>query len=188
MTLFWLFVHFCKFGLLCFGGGYMLIPLLTAEYVGSGKLLTPGRFGNLVSISQLTPGPVGINTATFVGYLSEGFPGSLFATVGLVFPTLIMAGFAMKFIIRYREHELMKGILYGARLGASSLVLYAVLIFMNLSLLKKEWDFAGLPEISYCGILISLLSFILISKTKIQTTWIILLSGLLGGILFPFLG
>jgi chromate transporter len=50
-----LFLNFCKFGLLCSGGGYMLIPLLTAEFVGEGRMLTAERFGNLISISQLTP-------------------------------------------------------------------------------------------------------------------------------------
>ena len=139
MNLLLLFINFCKFGLLCFGGGYMLVPLLTAEFVGDGKLLTPERFGNLISVSQLTPGPVGINTATFVGYLSGNFWGALTATLGLVFPTLFLAGLAMKFIIRYREHRLMQGILYGARLGAAALVVYAVLIFMQLSLLKSPW-------------------------------------------------
>jgi chromate transporter len=183
-----LFLTFCKFGLLCFGGGYMLIPLLTAEFVGEGKLLTPERFGNLVSISQLTPGPVGINTATFAGYISSGVIGSLAATIGLVFPTLILAGAAMKFIIRYREHRLMKGILYGARLGAAALVVYAVMIFLQLSLLKKEWSFRELPEISFGSLLIMLTSILLLKKVKLQTTYVILISGVLGALLIPLFG
>ena len=84
MSLIGIFLNFCKFSLLCFGGGYMLIPLLTAEFVGDGKLLTVHQFGNLVSVSQLTPGPVGINTATFTGFIQQGFWGALAATVGLV--------------------------------------------------------------------------------------------------------
>ena len=107
-----LFLTFCKFSLLCFGGGYMLIPLLTAEFVGEGKLLTVERFGNLVSISQLTPGPVGINTATFTGFLQGGFWGSLAATAGLVFPTLILAGLAISFINANKDKKWLQGILY----------------------------------------------------------------------------
>ncbi|MBO5668681.1 MAG: chromate transporter [Lentisphaeria bacterium] len=188
MTILLLFVNFCKFGLLCFGGGYMLIPLLTAEFVGPGKLLTPERFGNLISISQLTPGPVGINTATFVGYISGNFWGSLAATAGLVFPTLFLAGLAMKFIIRYREHPLMKSILYGARLGAAALVVYAVLIFMQLSVLKRSGESGTFTGVSCSGLLIMVISFLLVKFSKIQTTWVILLSGLLGAILIPLLG
>ena len=184
-----LFLHFCKFGLLCFGGGYMLIPLLTAEFVGTDKLLTPEKFGNLISISQLTPGPVGINTATFVGYISSHVWGSLAATLGLVFPTLILAGAAMSFIIRYREHRVMKGILYGARLGAAALVVYAVLIFMELSLLSSPWNsFTELPRLSPGGIIITASAFILIKKFKWQTTWVIITSGILGAVLIPFIG
>lgn len=184
-----LFLNFCKFGLLCFGGGYMLIPLLTAEFVGEGKLLTPEKFGNLVSISQLTPGPVGINTATFVGYISSNVWGSLAATMGLVFPTLILAGVAMRFIIKYREHRVMKGILYGARLGAAALVVYAVLIFLQLSLLKTSWKIGDdFPEISFGGLLIMIMAFVLLKKFKWQTTWVILLSGVLGALLIPFIG
>ena len=189
MNILLLFWHFCQFGLLCFGGGYMLIPLLTATFVGDGKLLTAERFGNLVSVSQLTPGPVGINTATFVGYLSSGFWGSLAATAGLVFPTLILAGLAMKYIQKYREHALMKGILYGARLGACGLVMYAVLIFMELSLLCGQWEsFSAFPGVSISGVVIMLISMLLILRFKWQTTWVILLSGLLGSILVPLLG
>ena len=183
-----LFLNFCKFGLLCFGGGYMLIPLLTAEFVGEGKLLTPERFGNLISISQLTPGPVGINTATFTGYISGGFPGALAATLGLVFPTLLLAGAAMSFIIKFREHRVMKGILYGARLGAAALVFYAVLIFMELSLLTGPFDIGSIPAISPGALLITLSSFVLLKRFKWQTTWVILLSGVLGALLIPRIG
>ena len=189
MNILILFLTFCKFGLLCFGGGYMLIPLLTAEFVGDGKMLTAERFGNLISISQLTPGPVGINTATFTGYISGGFLGSLAATLGLVFPTLILAGIAMKFIIRYREHPVMKGILYGARLGAAALVVYAVLIFMQLSLLKGQWtNWNEFPGFSFGGIVIMLTAFVLIKRFKWQTTWVIILSGVLGAALIPVIG
>ena len=189
MTILLLFLNFCKFGLLCFGGGYMLIPLLTSEFVGAGKLLTPERFGNLISISQLTPGPVGINTATFVGYISSNVWGSLAATLGLVFPTLILAGAAMKFIIKYREHRLMKGMLYGARVGAAALVIYAVMIFLELSVVKGSWQsFRGFSDISIGGVLIMATAFVLLKKFKWQTTWVIITSGILGALLIPFIG
>ena len=68
MTLTALYLTFFKFGLLCFGGGYMLIPLLTSELVGEPpRPLAPQEFADLVSVAQVTPGPIGINTATYVG-------------------------------------------------------------------------------------------------------------------------
>ena len=193
MTVLYLFLTYCKFSLLCFGGGYMLIPLLTETFVGEGKLLTPERFGNLVSISQLTPGPVGINSATYVGFLNSGVAGSLAATVGLVFPTLFLAGLAVSLINANKEKPLLKGILYGARLGAAALVVFAVIIFVGMSVFTAPVaDFfrsgAAMPKLSVSGLLIAMLAFTLALKSKIKTTFIILLSGALGALLVPLLG
>ena len=193
MTVLYLFLTYCKFSLLCFGGGYMLIPLLTETFVGEGKLLTPERFGNLVSISQLTPGPVGINSATYVGFLNGGVAGSLAATVGLVFPTLFLAGLAVSLINANKEKPLLKGILYGARLGAAALVVFAVIIFVGMSVFTAPVaDFfrsgAAMPKLSVSGLLIAMLAFTLTLKSKIKTTFIILLSGALGALLVPLLG
>ena len=72
------FLLFVKYSVLCFGGGYVLIPLLNSDMVGAPpKLLTPELFARYISISQVTPGPVFINVATFVGYLQSGFFGAL---------------------------------------------------------------------------------------------------------------
>ena len=193
MSLLGIFLNFCKFSLLCFGGGYMLIPLLTAEFVGDGKLLTAKQFGNLVSVSQLTPGPVGINTATFTGFLQDGFWGALAATVGLAFPTLILATIAVSLIRAWKDHPVVRSIIYGARLGAASLVVYAVVIFAGLSVFSGPVvDFfrpgAARPGISLCGLLITAITFVLILKFKLKVTWVILLSGALGVLLAPFWG
>ncbi len=194
MSCFILFYQFAKFGLLCFGGGYMLIPLFIAEFVGDGKLLTPERFGNLVSISQVTPGPVGINTATFIGFIQSHFWGALAATCGLVFPTLFLAGFAVSLIKRYQETRFLKGLLYGARLAAVALICYAVTVFLELSVFP-----AGLPwkfisngfdgfRISISGTIITALSCLAIARFKVSTTAVIFGSAILGAILFPLIG
>ena len=188
-----LFLTYCKFSLCCFGGGYMLIPLLTETFVGENKLLTMERFGNLVSISQLTPGPVGINSATYVGFLDGGFCGALAATLGLVFPTLILAGAAVSLINANKDRPLLQGILYGARLGAAALVVYAVVIFLGMSVFTAPLvDFfrakASFPGVSVTGTLIAAGAFYLTLKGKLQTTWIILLSGAAGAILYGICG
>ena len=189
-----LFYQFAKFGLLCFGGGYMLIPLFIAEFVGDGKLLTPERFGNLVSISQVTPGPVGINTATFIGFIQDNFWGSLAATCGLVFPTLFLAGFAVSLIKRYQDTPVVKGLLYGARLAAVALICYAVTVFLELSVFPAgmPWKFltSGFENFrfSLSGTIITALSCLAIARFKIGTTYVIIGSAILGALLFPFIG
>lgn len=90
--MFELFFIFLKIGCFAFGGGYAVIPLISKYIVENSSILTLREFMDLVSISQMTPGPIAINSATFVGQTSHGFIGSIVATLGLVIPqfTLMM--------------------------------------------------------------------------------------------------
>ena len=200
MSCIMLFLTFCKFGLLCIGGGYMLIPLLISDFAGEGKLLTLERFGNLISVSQLTPGPVGINAATFVGFLQSGFLGSLCATIGIVFPTLILSALVVSWLQKQRGNRYVNAMLSGARLAALALICYAVIIFMQLSIFTASipWRkiFSFLPGVAaetapvefniyWPGLFIAAVAAVLITRTKLKTTWIILISGVLGAIICP---
>ena len=102
MTIFMLMVTFAKFGLLCFGGGYMIIPMLLHTFVEEKAILTLSSYGNLISLSQITPGPVSINAATYVGYLSNGVLGGIFASIGLILPGLFLAYFMVRFLQKFK--------------------------------------------------------------------------------------
>ena len=196
-----LFLHFCKFTVLCFGGGYMLIPLLTEEFVGSGKVLSESAFGNLVSVAQVTPGPVGLNTATYVGYVNGGFFGSLAASLGMVVPTLLIGCSAVAGINRWKDTFLVRGMLKGTRLAAVALIMYAVTIFFGMSIFTQQipWDaFASLfkferpvlPDgfaVSLPGVLICGTVIVLMLKTKLPTTAVLLGSAAAGALLAAFL-
>ena len=192
-----LFLHFCKFSVLCFGGGYMLIPLLTEEFVGPDRVLTESAFGNLVSVAQVTPGPVGLNTATYVGYVNGGFFGSLAASLGMIVPTILIGCSAVAGINRWKDTFLVRGMLKGTRLAAVALIMYAVTIFFGMSIFTQQipWDaftslfkferpvlpdgFAvALPGILICGTVI-----VLMLKTKLPTTAILLGSAAAGALL-----
>ena len=192
-----LFLHFCKFTVLCFGGGYMLIPLLTEEFVGPDKVLTESAFGNLVSVAQVTPGPVGLNTATYVGYVNGGFFGSLAASLGMVVPTILIGCSAVAGINRWKDTFLVTGMLKGTRLAAVALIMYAVTIFFGMSIFTQQipWDaFASLfkferpvlPDgfaVSLPGVLICGTVIVLMLKTKLPTTAILLGSAAAGALL-----
>ena len=90
ISLFGLYWVFFKFGLLCFGGGCMLVPLLTAELVGPGKPVAPGEIGNLLYIAEATHGPIGINTATYVGYTQHGVVGAVLLTIRIITPAIFV--------------------------------------------------------------------------------------------------
>ena len=192
-----LFLHFCKFTVLCFGGGYMLIPLLTEEFVGPDKVLTESAFGNLVSVAQVTPGPVGLNTATYVGYVNAGFFGSLAASLGLIVPTVLIGCSAAAGINRWKETFLVRGMLKGTRLAAVALIMFAVTIFFGMSIFTQTipWESLGalfklerpvLPEgfaLSPAGILICGVTIVLMLKTKLPTTALLLGAAAAGAIL-----
>jgi chromate transporter len=192
-----LFLHFCKFTVLCFGGGYMLIPLLTEEFVGPDKVLTESAFGNLVSVAQVTPGPVGLNTATYVGYVNGGFFGSLAASLGMVVPTILIGCSAVAGINRWKDTFLVTGMLKGTRLAAVALIMYAVTIFFGMSIFTQQipWDaFASLfkferpvlPDgfaVSLPGVLICGTVIVLMLKTKLPTTAVLLGSAAAGALL-----
>ena len=133
-----LFLVFCKFGLLCFGGGYMLVPLLTSELVGPGRPLSGEEFSQLVSIAQITPGPIGINTATYTGYLQYGLAGALIASLALVLPGYFLAILALKVLKRHSESVWIKGFLAGMRPASFGLIVAAALIFAELSVFSGE--------------------------------------------------
>lgn len=197
MSILTLFLTFVKFGLLCFGGGYVLVPLIIQDFVQTRKLFTSEEFGNLLSISQVTPGPIGINTATYVGYMQDGFFGSLVATFSLIFPALILTPLAIISLNKWQDKFVVKGILKGTRMSALSLVLYAVIIFLGMSVFTAPipWDSivrflmlknANMPtdfSFSIKGGLIFIIATIITLKTKLSTTYLIILSAIIGALL-----
>ena len=120
LSLFWTFF---QFGLVSFGGGYVLVPLLIAEFVNRRGIISMDAFGNLVSIAQVTPGPIGINSATYVGFTQGGFWGAVFASLGLVMPSIIIGSAAVYYINKWKEKLLVKGILKGVRSAALAMLL-----------------------------------------------------------------
>ncbi len=185
-----LMLTFTGFGLLCFGGGYPLVPLLEIYFVHGHGIITLKQFGNLVSIAQLTPGPVGINCATYVGYISGGFWSSLLATLGLIIPSLTLGYLAACYLARYRDSFWVQGILTGLRPAAVAMIIYAATIFLGISVFTapipwRELLRGILPAdfgISLPGVVVFAVSLILLLKTKLPIMALILLGGALGGV------
>ena len=86
----YLFYLFAKISLFTFGGGYAMIPLFQNELVENSAMLTPGEFADLVALAQMTPGPIGMNCATYIGYQQFGLTGAIFATFGTIAPSLVL--------------------------------------------------------------------------------------------------
>ena len=135
LLLFW---EFAKIGLFCVGGGYASMPLIEAAVVDTRQWLTLSEFIDIFTISQMTPGPIGVNAATFAGMKVAGLPGSIAATLGFATPSFILCIFVARLFFRYGNIGAIQGILNGLRPAVVALICSAGLSFIALSLFNME--------------------------------------------------
>lgn len=120
-----LFLAFFKIGVIGFGGGYAMLSMIMVESLKFS--VTVEQLADLNALDMVIPGPIAINAATYVGYLHAGFWGSLAATLGIVTPSLIIVALVLRFITRYRQNHIMKGLLDGIKPAAVGLVAAAAM-------------------------------------------------------------
>ena len=189
MTPLSLFLLFVKYSALCFGGGYVLIPLLSADLVGAPpRPLSPEAFSRIISISQVTPGPVFINVATFVGFQQAGFFGSLGATCGAVLLSAPLVILAVKLLHKYESGVLVRGFFRGMRPASFGLILAAAWIFFELSVLGGPVPWGDLARVSglrgdWAAAGIFAAALVLLGKTKINLTLLLILAAVAGAFL-----
>lgn len=149
-----LFYTFFKIGLFGFGGGYAMLSMIQGEVVTHYGWLSSQEFTDIVAISQMTPGPIGINAATYVGFTSTGsIWGSIIATFAVVLPSFILMLTISKFFLKYQKHPVVESIFSGLRPAVVGLLASAALVLMN-----KE-NFSTPKEDTY-SFIISLIIFI----------------------------
>ena len=105
LQLFWVFF---KIGLFGFGGGYTMVSMIRMEVVDTYGWMTAGEYADLLALSQMTPGPISINAATFVGFTQGGILGSLIATLSLCLPSVILMSFVIALFFKHKESEYVK--------------------------------------------------------------------------------
>ena len=124
-----LFISYLKIGFFGFGGGYAMLSLIQNEVVVQNAWMTNAEFTDIVAISQMTPGPIAINSATYVGYTVAGFWGSMVATVSVCLPALTLMILITKFFLILKDNRYVKGLIAGMRpvvigmIGAAALLL-----------------------------------------------------------------
>lgn len=122
-----LFLTFLKIGAFTFGGGYAMIPLITSEAVSKKKWIKESDILDIVAIAESTPGPIAINSATFVGYRVGGFMGALCSTLGVVLPSFLII-FAISFVLAQFENlKVVKYAFNGIRAGVLALIIRALI-------------------------------------------------------------
>ncbi|WP_300369969.1 chromate transporter [Brachyspira sp.] len=187
-----LFYIFAKLGFFTYGGGYAIIALLLGileEY----NWITSSEFSNLVAISQITPGPIAVNAATFVGYEVAGILGSSFATLGIFMPAFFITMIVSKCFYKLKDNEQFNSIMNALRVCAVALITSAVVTFTKDAFFVKLTENSILRNIDFIqeifkyispiGIFIFALSIFLKIK-KVPILVIILISAALGIILY----
>ena len=179
---------YLKIGLFGFGGGYAMLALIEREVVTPGWI-TEQTFTDIVAISQMTPGPIGINSATYIGYVAPtqtpgltsplfGILGSILCTLVVVFPSFVLARYAGHYIARHRESPWLRGIFAGLRPVVIGLILSAALLLMNSANFGSE-----VPDITK-SIALAAVALGLTLFTKIHPILLIVAAGFVGWLIF----
>jgi chromate transporter len=150
ISLFALFCVFFYVGAFTIGGGLVAITLMQQEIVGRG-LISPERFVNMIAISESTPGPIGVNMATYIGYELYGVAGGIITTFGTVLPSLIVIIAIAKFFGSFQEKRGVKAAFYGLRAGSTGLIAVAavqvvVISMLTLSAFQKSGNFRDIAD------------------------------------------
>lgn len=172
-----LFLTFFKIGAFSFGGGYAMLPFIQQEFIYKTGYITPKQFLDLLAISQSTPGPIAINSATFVGFKSAGVLGSLAATVGVVTFALIGLTIISNFLNKFKDNKRVENLLRVLRPITIGFILSAALSSGK----EISWTTSVYPIIAFLG------SFVLLYRKKIGSIAIIFIFGAIG-IAMAFLG
>lgn len=176
LQLFWAYL---KIGIFGFGGGYAMLSMIQFEIVEHYQWISAEEFADIVALSQMTPGPISINMATFTGYTVGGFWGSLIATASLVLPSLLMLYLVLKMLFKHKDNHMVKTTLSLMKPVIAGLIFVAALLMMNSS---NFTDF-GLHQ-SNISVIICALTFVGVFWAKINPILLIIASGIVGYLVY----
>lgn len=184
-----LFYEFFKVGLFAVGGGFAALPFLRT-ISDTTSWYTHAQLADMVAISEATPGPIGVNMATYVGYITAGVPGSIIATLALVLPSLIIVLIVARFLQTFRDNEIVKSVFYGLRPASVGLIMAAGFSIFKISLLNLDLYSQTarlLDAVEWKGVILAVPLFFLIKKFKPHPIIVIAASAAVG-IIFNFAG
>lgn len=167
LALFW---SFLQVGLFSIGGGYAAMPLIQAQVVTGSGWLTMGEFTDLITIAEMTPGPIAVNSATFVGMRIAGVPGALTATFGCILPSCLIVSLLSWLYRRYQALPALQSVL-----GCLRPAVVALIASAGLSILKLVAVQGG--SVQWLGLVLFAGAFVLLRKTKLSPIVIMLLCG-----------
>lgn len=143
-----LFLSFIQVGIFSFGGGYAAMPLIQSQVVTNHRWLTMSEFTDLITISQMTPGPIAVNSAIFVGLKIAGVLGAVVVTFGCILPSCIIITVLAKLYLKYRSVDMMQEVLHSLRPAVVAMIASAGILI----LMTAFWGMVRLPLLKQNGL------------------------------------
>ena len=184
LELFW---SFFQIGLFSIGGGYAAMPLIQHQVVELHPWLTLEQFSDIITISQMTPGPIAINSATFVGLQLGGLPGALVATAGCVLPSCIIVLTLAYVYYRYRGLSMVQGVLAGLRPAVVAMIASAGVTLVNLSFFGADALPAGLADVDLIAVLLFAAALFVLRRWQKDPILVMAGAGAAGLVLYTLL-
>lgn len=173
-----LFLSFLQIGMFSFGGGYAAMPLIQGQVVTGHGWLTMSEFTDLITISQMTPGPIAVNSATFVGLKIAGVPGAIVATAGCILPSCIIVTILAKLYLKYRTMDLLQGVLKSLRPAVVAMIASAGILILK-NAFWRSGETISLTGTEWSMVVIFGIGVLLLRKTKMNPIWVMVLAGVL---------
>lgn len=183
-----LFFAFIQVGLFSVGGGYAAIPLIQEQIVNIYGLMSLEEFSDLITVAEMTPGPISINSATFVGMRLAGIPGVLLCTLGCIIPSFCICLILAHFYYKYRSVSGVQTVLGAMRPAVVALIASAGASILMLGLFQAEIHEVVLSNIRFVELGIFIVALFLLRKFKVNAIMIILGSGVAGTVIYALMG
>lgn len=180
MIYFELFWSFFQIGLFSIGGGYAAIPLIQNQVVDINSWLTMTQYADILTIAEMTPGPIAINSATFVGIQVAGFPGAIIATVGCIFPSCVIVMSLAYIYYRFRGLNMVQGILAGLRPAVIAMIASAGVSLLIMALYGQRTLPNELASLDVIAVNIFFVGIFILRKWKPNPLWVMAISGVVG--------
>ena len=170
-----LFLSFLQVGLFSIGGGYAAMPLIQSQVVGAHGWLTMNEFTDLITIAEMTPGPIAINAATFVGVRIAGPSGAVVATLACILPSCFIVSLLAFIYFRYKRLSALQSVLASLRPAVVALIAAAGLSILRVVAFGDRS--VSLQSVDWIGIAIFAAAFVLLRKLKWNPIWVMALCG-----------
>ncbi len=188
MLLLKLFLSFIQVGLFSVGGGYAAIPLIQEQIVNIHGLMTLEEFSDLITVAEMTPGPISINSATFVGMRIAGIPGVLLCTIGCIIPSFCICFILAHFYYKYRTVSGVQVVLGAMRPAVVALIASAGASILMLGLFQAELKEIVISNFRIVEFAIFAVALFILRKFKISAVAVILGSGVIGTLIYALIG